>query len=145
MKTESKKVDYSETFDCATCKQTFHCWIEGKFSGNYGMDKEGRKHCFDCCGKNDLADALATGKWIGYLTANLPDTPGFTHPKYFASNWPGTLKVPVFHASQSRHNMGGRKTHVWFKLPDDNFVWYGYQIGNNNQILHARRTKKKEF
>jgi hypothetical protein len=62
-----------------------------------------------------------------------------------ASNWPGTLSVPVYHHTESRHNFGGKVTHVWFRMPGDPFVWYGKQIGENNQILRAKRTKKKEF
>lgn len=143
-------------FTCHTCNQKFNKYIPGDFTGNYGRDTEGNLFCLPCCGKNDLQKALETGKWIGYLSVSedwKPCSPdalaiqkaqeGFG--KYTASNWPGTLKVKVIGWNKTPHNFGGYRTNVWFKLPGDNFIWYGYQIGDYNQILHSRRTKQTKI
>ncbi len=136
-------------YTCKTCKQDFPIKVEKHFF-TYGTDREGNKHCVECCGKNDLAEALKSGTWIGYLSevdpVAMPYGVGFRNQrKYTASNWPGTLKINVHGSYRTRHNFGGFVTHVWFKMPGDPFVWYGKQIGDNNQILRAKRTKKESF
>lgn len=137
-------------YTCKTCGQDFPIQVEKHFT-TYGTDREGNKHCVECCGKNDLAEALKTGEWIGYLSTVAEVTEGMGVSKtwkrktFKASNWPGTLSIPVYHYSESRPNIGRTRTDVWFKMPGDPFVWHGKQIGDNNQILRAKRTKKKEF
>lgn len=92
--------------------------------------------CFACCGIRDRKTMIETGhsKQLPLYLSN-----------GMASNWPGTLKFPVYGLKTIRtagFSGSAKRTIGWFNGPDG-FVWYGFQQGDWNQIFHARRTKAK--
>lgn len=52
-----------------------------------------------------------------------------------------TLSFPVRKQKRSWHNFGRWRYDFWFIGPDK-ALWHGYQIGDNNQVAHCKRTKK---
>ena len=114
-----------ETIFCATCGN--ECIPEGCTSG-YGIDNQGKKHCFACCAMQDAKQMRETGKAVLYL--------GHGNE---VSNWPGTLKIQPLRVSTSRHNIGGKRTDVWFQFENQN--WHGVHIGGNNTLLRCKRVK----
>lgn len=108
----------------------------------YGLTRTGHKHCFDCCGKEDLRTMTRDGKIILYLTMK-PEA--FRHGDKFAdctvSNWPGTLKFQG-RVRKGRHNIARNRYDVWFNGPDGK-QWHGVQYGDNTQICHVKRNKKR--
>lgn len=99
------------------------------------IDKDGCKTCFECCGKQDMADLLALpvgGRSYLYLTK---DDKG----QWIVSNWPGTLKIAVPAPRKGRHNIARTRYDVWFSLEGAHF--HGVQYGEWTQICHVRRIK----
>ena len=97
----------------------------------YGIGKDGRTNCFDCCAKIDEANMIATGRFTGYITRNLSQV----------SNWPGSLWFPVRSWVRSSHNMAHTgRFDFWFVGPDG-YEWHGVNIGDN-EIARCKRTKR---
>lgn len=48
----------------------------------YGMDSEGKKHCYECCHAQDMAGIQRAEPFVGYLTKD-------DRGKWTVSNWPG--------------------------------------------------------
>jgi hypothetical protein len=99
---------------------------------------DGKEICWDCCAIRDREAMIGTGH-----SRNLPlylskDDKG----QWKVSNWPGALVFTPRAIRFGTHNIGRTRTDVWFNGPDG-FVWHGVQIGQWNQICHARRTKQR--
>lgn len=122
-------------FDCAECGQ--HVVHESDLTTGYGLDRQQRKVCFDCCGTRDRQSMIDTGH-----SRHLPLYLSSKDGKYEVTNWPGTLRFKVTRHWTGRHNMGGTRTDVWFVGPDGH-LWHGVQIGEWNQVCHCKRTKQK--
>jgi hypothetical protein len=88
--------------------------------------------CYACCAIEDIQFMDENGKATLYLTDNMSRV----------SNWLGSLNFLVYHVKKSRHNIARFRYDVWFYGPDG-FIWHGVQYGDNTQICHCRRTKKK--
>lgn len=103
-------------------------------STGYGIDKDGHKICFECCGVNDRKTLLETGRLDGYYTR---DKLGY----YYFSNWPSTLKIKVLGHKESNHNFAGRngRTDFWFTLEGKTF--HGVHIGHNNECARVKMIK----
>ncbi|WP_273457023.1 hypothetical protein [Nevskia ramosa] len=56
-------------------------------------------------------------------------------------NWPSSIEFTA-DVKVGDHNLSGRRFDAWFKGPDG-FVWHGVQYGENTQILHCKRTRKR--
>jgi hypothetical protein len=99
--------------------------------------------CYACCGELDRADMIERGRAVLYLTYE-PRRPGevTSWRTWEVANWPGTLRFRVTAATHGRHNLAGGRWDVWFDGPDG-FVWHGVTIGQNTQVCHCRRTKRK--
>ena len=143
-------------FTCYVCQEPI--MQTSKHTAGYGSrmphrdDKYDRekaiKVCFSCCGKEDLASMLETGKYTLYLSmeevgetspafdakeityANgwrgyvKPDWQGrWTKQVYIrnikVSNWPDTLKVKVSHMRIGRHNWANHQYQVWFDVVNE--------------------------
>ena len=100
-----------------------------KFTTGYGRDADGKKHCYACCAKQDLAWMRKEGRIMLYINRE----------KGEVTNWPGSLKFKTGHIIKSWHNMAGNRYDYWFVL--DGYYWHGYTIGDNTDIAHCRRTK----
>ena len=115
---------------CAVCNAAF---VATKFTPGYATRTDGTKICYECAGKADKANMIATGKATLYLTAD--------GGQWSISNWPGTLKIHCsMSPKKSRHNIAGSRYDVWFQGPDG-ATWHGVQYGDNTQLLHCKRTK----
>lgn len=115
---------------------------ESEFTTGYARDKHDNKICFECCGINDRK-ALINMK-VGERTA-------YYFSKGVVSNWPGTMVINPSYTRTGKHNWGGTKTSFWFTLVEEKkegeqtaiirHNFYGYQIGNMNQVAHIRKVK----
>ena len=126
---------------CSDCGAT--CVGSGINTGYATLRDTGAVICFECCGKRDRATMIETGH-----SKNLPlylrtvVQPGGTHGKSEVTNWPGTLRFPVWGLTQGRHNMARTRTDIWFNGPDGR-VWHGVQYGNFTQVVHCKRTRER--
>lgn len=124
------------------------------FTTRFGVDSEGRKHCYECCANFDREQMSKDGRATLYLT--VPDEftgysravgraggwqaiPSYlpSEPVYYVSNWPGSLKYPAF-VRKGRHNLAGTRYDVWF-TDFQGRKWHGVQYGENSQLCHCRR------
>lgn len=129
-------------FYCDNCKQYKVYYSD--FTTGYGKMPDGKKYCFDCCGKWDQENMLKTGYAILYLSYD--QKPGkYLHTGFMCpqngklSNWPGTLVIPISTIKIGRHNKAGRRFDVWFTYMGAE--WHGVQYGDNTQICHCKRLK----
>ena len=104
----------------------------------YGIDKNGKKHCYTCCGERDKADMRSSGKATLYLSSK-PHPQFDWQKRYFVSNWPGSLLIEVGFVKKGRHNIAGTRCDVWFTF--EGAEWHGVQYGENTQICHCKRVK----
>ena len=131
-------------FDCTMCKK--HFVHTDNLTTGYGVDKDGNKVCFSCCGYEDKAEMILTGKAVLYLTKTDEDVPLSSmglqplKKRYYVTNWPGTYKTHCTYHKKGRHNMAGSRYDVWFTGPDG-LPWWGVQYGENTQICHCKRIK----
>lgn len=115
------------SFKCSICNK--YKPIQKSGGTGYGRDpKTNKKICYDCCALMDKDFMKKNGEITLYLTEN-----GIT-------NWPGTLRFNLVDSKESRTNWNLTRTDVWFMF--DATVWHGYQIGDNTQICHCKRTKR---
>ena len=118
-------------FVCVDCgEEKIH--VDSLTTG-YGIDKQGRKVCYSCCGNRDSVDMSATGRAVLYLTEKGPEGT-------VVSNWPGTLKFRVRYKRVGSHNLAGRRVDVWF-TDSDGREWHGINYGHNSQLCHCRRLR----
>ena len=123
------------THTCTQCGETkTH---DGGGTG-YGVNGRGEKVCYACCGINDRANMIETGKAVLYLTTKPEHS---TYGSATVSNWPDSLQFSGRY-SVGKHNIARRRYDVSFVGPDG-FWWRGTQYGDNTQICHCRRTKRK--
>ena len=117
-----------ETEKCYLCYSPF---IQDGIGIGYAVKGDGRKICYACAGAEDEKRLLKDGKMIGYF-----DGTHFT-------NWPATLKIPVYYTRKSYHNFTGHdgRTDFWFDFKGLHF--WGYQIGRYNEIAYVKRVKNK--
>ena len=115
-------------FTCTVCGQ--HKTHENDISTGYGVDKDGNKVCFDCCGLQDakeLGELPLKGKTYMYL-----DTKQKT-----LSNWPGTFKINLHHIREGRHNIARKRYDTWFNYNGNSY--HAVQYGDNTQVAHIKR------
>lgn len=99
------------------------CGKVGKFG--YGVDRNGNKICFDCCGDLDRDHLMLLKKkerMILYLTDR------------GIENWPGTLLIKPTRRKIGKHNIAGTREDVWFDFEGRHF--HGVQYGDFSQICH---------
>ena len=126
------------TFKCSACKKVKDIPDHG--GTGYGVNRQGRKVCYECCALQDRAAMLKTGKAVLYLsTDSNPVIPGHNRVVGKVSNWPGTLSFPIYGVRKGNHNIAGVRYDVWFTVSGEN--WHGTQYGNNTQLIHCKRIK----
>ena len=117
----------TKKFTCHTCKEDK---ISEGISTGYGVDMEGNKICFSCCGVQDakaLQDMHIGDKTTMYLS-------GLT-----LSNWPGTFKINLNRIQKGRHNIARTRTDFWFSYKGNKY--HGTQYGENTEIAHIKRIR----
>ena len=98
------------------------------FTTGYGVDAEGKKHCYECCAKQDKEWMIENGRITLYLSDDE------------VTNWPGSLRFKVGYKKEGHHNMAGKRYDVWFTGPNGK-NWHGVQYGDNIQLCHCKRIK----
>jgi hypothetical protein len=122
---------------CADCGA--HITREpGSIGTGYARDPDtDARICYACCGKRDRAAMIETGRAVLYLTKSRE---GEAFP-YVVTNWPGTLRFPVYSVRKGRHNVAGSRTDAWFTCEGQ--WWHAVQYGENSEIARCRRTKAR--
>jgi hypothetical protein len=143
-------------FICNRCSQMKHIPL-GAIS-SYAIDND-REYllCFECADAKIKEQMIRTGKITLYWNyATQKEIKDYYDELVRQGKYPvltNFIKITsftgimfrAFRFYETQHNWHhAKKTHVWFLGPDG-FIWYGFHIGNNNTILHCRRTKKTKF
>jgi len=97
----------------------------------FGVAKDGKRLCWECCATEDKEAMRATGRATLYLTGK--------DGGYTVGNWPGALKIHVQEFRKGHHNMAGVRYDVWFLF--EGTPWHGIQYGDMTQIVHCRKVK----
>lgn len=121
----------TEILDCGHPPSEHESYTTG-----YGV-MDGKRYCYDCCATQERETMIQHGKTDLYLV-HRPD-----NMTSEITDWPGRLRFPVVgKVRRGWHNMAGRRYDADFVGPDG-FVWHGTQYGNDTQIIHCKRTKKR--
>lgn len=123
---------------CSKCNKPIPEPEKGSCTTGYGEDDKGRPVCYPCCAADDRKHMIEHGRITLYLTSAADGK----LTKHSVSNWPGSLKFPVYHLRTGDHNMTGKRYDAWFEGPDGH-IWHGVQFGDMTQIIHCKRTKRK--
>ncbi len=137
---------------CEKCRDPFVRPTNGNPGTGYGVQVKGtRKHylCYRCCAELEKEHMRKTGRGVLYFTYSSPcHNPRFTSSgvnltasDYKVSNWMGLISITPMKVSVGKHNMARRKWSCWFAF--EGSVWYGYQVGENTDLLHCRRTQQR--
>ena len=130
-----------DKFMCSKCKKEESVIPEPYFTTGYGSDSDGNLLCYSCCAEGDKEYMRKEGKISLYLTG--PHEKSGLSSSTLLSNWPGSLKIRVYSSvRKGDHNIAGCRYDVWFKFEGDD--WHGVQYGDNTQLCHCHRLKKKE-
>ena len=122
-------------FTCYKCGRKIN--HVSNLTTGYGLTKNNHKVCYECCAIDDVEYMCDNGK----ITLYLDETIGSKNYQTVC-NWPGTLRFNIYSVSRKKTNWGLWRTDFKFAGPDGH-VWWGYQIGENTQIAHCKRTKEK--
>lgn len=98
------------------------------FTG-YGLDKDNKIVCYECCAYEDKAYMILKGKNTLY----------YNEKDNIISNFPGTLKITPYTIKKGKHNFAGIRTDVWFKF--NKKIWHGINYGYNSELLYCKVTK----
>lgn len=115
-------------------KITCDCGHESEptqYTGGYGLDRDGKTHCYQCCADIERASMVESGKATLYLVEE--------DGKSFVTDFGGKLSFPVRYRKTGRHNFAGNRYDVWFGGPGGQ--WHGVTYGDMTQICHCKRTK----
>ena len=131
---------------CATCGKELPA-KDGHASG-YGLDSEGRKHCYQCCAEREKAQILKDGKGMLYLCMVCPPRIGgyyyfgwLTPTEAALTDWGGALSIPIKRVKRGGHNIAHCRYDVWFSW--EGREWHGVTVGENTQICHIKAIKSK--
>jgi hypothetical protein len=102
------------------------------FTTGYGIDSDGKKHCYQCCADREQKRMQETGRATLYLTRDSDGSHAIT-------DWPGLLRIHPYHIKHGRHNIARTRTDAWFSF--DGKPWHGVSYGENTQIIHCKRIK----
>lgn len=129
------------TLNCAVCG------VEIK-EGQSAKTSEGQRICYACCAERDKQQMREDGQITLYLTGVAPLHSNrhsyVIDPKWKIGNWPGSLEFRPMGQSVKvgNHNLAGVRYDVWFIF--EGWVWHGFSIGNNTELLHCKRTKQRD-
>lgn len=119
-------------FLCSDCKAFKPIPLDGCGTG-YARDNSDNLICYQCAGKRDEAEMVASGKAVLYLSHHGGDG-------WRVTNWPGTLSIRPQSVQSGRHNFARTRKDVWFIGPDQ-ARWHGVQLGEFSQICRCKRLK----
>ncbi len=107
------------------------------FTTGYGTGTDGKTYCYACCADRDREAMRKDGRITLYLSQTRDN--GTDYPKPEVSNWPGSLRLGVYHQRTGRHNIARTRTDVYFMF--EGAAWHGTQYGDNSQLCYCKRTK----
>ena len=127
----------TRVYKCHRCKQP--CKPEGCATG-YGIDKRGRKVCYECCALDDVA-TMERGEAITLYLVSKRDNPN-SHEHFELTNWPATLRI-IARVGERRHNMARKALSVWCTYAGRE--WYGMKSAGaySGQCVTMRPLKRK--
>lgn len=134
----------SISFQCDQCGAVKESQGLGTGYGVVSGPDGDKKHCYECCGVNDMKYMIENGVMVLYLTcepASRMRSPEGRSTRCKVTNWPGTLSFSGY-STVGRHNIAGWRYDVWFKGPDG-YEWHGVTYGDNTQICRCKRTKRR--
>lgn len=120
-------------FDCAKCGNDIKRRDESFGGVGYAVNDKEEKICYACCAEADKEFMKEHGKNTLYLVKN--------DEKWEITNWPGTLVIRPTYVKKGHHNIARVRYDAWFKF--DGYEWHGVSYGDNTQIIHCKRTKRK--
>jgi len=138
----------------AVCDQCGQACVKGDITTGYGIDEDGNRFCFRCCGVQDRESMVETGRAVLYLAKRNLSDGELAHGLMFSvgpglgrrigthevTNWPGSLRFRTWGPTKGSHNIAGSRYDVWFIGPDAE-AWWGVQYGDWTQICHCKRLK----
>lgn len=110
-----------------------HIATSNGITTGYGTDKDGKKHCYTCCGEQDKAKLRESGKLSGYLTKE--------GDSYYFCNWPNSFRIRAYWFRKSYNNFAGRnsRTDVYFKF--EGVEYWGFHVGHSHECINIRKVK----
>ena len=102
----------------------------------YGRTHDGWYVCYECIAIRDAEEMRRSG-----CSHRLPLYLVREGATFAVTNWPNTLRFDEVTVRHGDHNIAGKRIDAWFAGPDGH-IWHGVNIGNNTQVLHAKRTKQ---
>lgn len=136
----------AEQSSCSICNNVIPPPPEGSISTGYGiLPGTDNKVCYACCAELDRQRMREEGKITLYLDCERwaeQRRKGSTMRACMGSvkNWPGSLSIPC-HTRCGNHNIARSRYDVWFKF--EGYEWWGVSYGEDTQLVHCKRTKKK--
>ena len=106
----------------------------GIYTRGYSTDRGGFTRCYPCTTQKELETMEETGRNTMYFVER--------DGKYFVINWIGSIEFRAFDVRRSAHNIAGVRYDYHF-LDSSKRLWHGYTVGNNTQIAHCKRNKKR--
>lgn len=97
----------------------------------YGTDLHGKTFCYACAGERDKQNLRDSDRATLYVSK---DSTG----QWQVTNWPGSLKIPIYRVKSGRHNIARTRLDTWFSF--EGSAWHGVNIGDND-ILRCRKLK----
>ena len=125
-----------------------HDAVSDGFTTGYGVDRDGKKTCFACCGEEDKRTLRETGVLRGYLTYDQEpkvwSRKGYEAVKNGAfTNWPGTLRLPIIErVKRSLNNWGAPRIDFWIVWEGRRY--HGVQVGESSQCATIRLVKGRK-
>lgn len=136
--------EVQQTIQCSICGNIIPPPPEDSVGIGYAFNGSAVT-CYSCCADIDKQKMRDTGKAVLYLDCERwPEVRRLNLVNRgcmgSVGNWPGTLKIPCF-TKCGKHNIAGIRYDVWFKF--EGYEWWGVCYGENTQLTHCKRTKKK--
>lgn len=107
----------------------------------YSTDSNGKRSCYNCSAEIQRQFMRDDGRATLYLTKNLNFDPARLSspyaPTHYIGDWPGGIKLPVWHVKKGRHNI--TRVRYDFRFRFEGTEWHGVQYGDNTQLAHCKR------
>jgi hypothetical protein len=131
---------------CVDCGATFK---PEKYTTGYAEDREGKRYCYDCAAKHELADLESTGRGFVYVNAQTVKatkrgrTFDMTTHIDALTTWPGrilTERVQI--TNEWRSNFGDRR--VAFRAVINGKLWSGIYYADAGDYARIRMLRKQQ-
>jgi hypothetical protein len=128
---------------CVDCGVTFK---PEQYTTGFAEDREGKRYCYDCAAKHELADLEPTGRGFVYVKADDTITrqgKRLTKDIQALTTWPGkVLTDEVYVTNQWHSNMGDRR--VAFRAVINGKLWSGIYYADAGDYARIRMLRKQQ-